>query len=104
MSLALQAKLLRALQEREIEPVGTSRSMKINVRVIAACNEDLAELVREGRFREDLYYRLNVVRVQLPALRQRVEDIPCSRAISWTLPAARTISRRRLFLRRRCRC
>jgi DNA-binding NtrC family response regulator len=76
MSLALQAKLLRALQEREIERVGTSKSMKINARVIAAANEDLQELVREGRFREDLYYRLNVVKLTLPPLRDRKEDIP----------------------------
>jgi two-component system response regulator AtoC len=76
MSMPLQAKLLRALQEREVERVGTSRPMKINVRVIAATNEDLSEMVREGRFREDLFYRLSVVRVNLPALRERVEDIP----------------------------
>ena len=76
MSLPLQAKLLRALQEKEFERVGTSRPMKINVRVIAASNEDLAEMVRDGRFREDLYYRLNVVRVGLPPLRSRPEDIP----------------------------
>jgi DNA-binding NtrC family response regulator len=76
MPLALQAKLLRALQEREIERVGTSRPMKVNVRVLAATNVDLAQLVRAGTFREDLYYRLNVVRVELPALRARSEDIP----------------------------
>jgi DNA-binding NtrC family response regulator len=76
MSMPLQAKLLRALQEREVERVGTSRPMKINVRVIAASNEDLADMVRDGRFREDLFYRLSVVRVKLPALRERVEDIP----------------------------
>jgi two-component system response regulator PilR (NtrC family) len=76
MSLALQAKLLRALQEREIERVGMSKSVKVNVRVIAAANEDLQELVREGRFREDLYYRLNVVKMNLPPLRDRKEDIP----------------------------
>jgi transcriptional regulator with GAF, ATPase, and Fis domain len=76
MSLPLQAKLLRALQEKEFERVGTSRPMKMNVRVIAASNEDLADMVRDGRFREDLYYRLNVVRVGLPPLRSRPEDIP----------------------------
>jgi DNA-binding NtrC family response regulator len=76
MSLALQAKVLRALQEREIERVGTSKPLKINARVIAAANEDLQELVREGRFREDLFYRLNVVRLTMPPLRERKEDIP----------------------------
>ena len=76
MSMALQAKLLRALQEREIEKVGTSRPIKINARVIAATNVDLLKLVKDGGFREDLYYRLNVVRVALPPLRARQEDIP----------------------------
>ena len=75
MPVALQAKLLRALQEREIERVGTSRPMKVNVRIVAATNVDLAELVREGRFREDLYYRLNVVRLTVPPLRERKDDI-----------------------------
>lgn len=76
MTMALQAKLLRALQEREVERVGTSKPLKINARVIAATNEDLQNMVREGTFREDLYYRLNVVRVVLPPLRDRKEDIP----------------------------
>jgi DNA-binding NtrC family response regulator len=76
MPMALQAKLLRALQEREIERVGTSRPLKINTRVVAATNVDLRDMVKEGTFREDLYYRLNVVRVELPPLRARQDDIP----------------------------
>ncbi|MEQ1871620.1 MAG: sigma-54 dependent transcriptional regulator [Vicinamibacterales bacterium] len=76
MSLALQAKLLRALQERQIERVGDSRSVKFDIRVIAATNLDLKKMVKEGTFREDLYYRLNVVPVRLPSLRSRGEDVP----------------------------
>jgi DNA-binding NtrC family response regulator len=76
MSLPLQAKLLRALQEREIERVGESRPTRLDIRVIAASNTDLRKLVKEGTFREDLFYRLNVIPVTVPALRQRREDIP----------------------------
>src|SRR6185295_1191 len=76
MSPALQAKLLRVLQEREFERVGDSHTVKIDVRVIAATHSDLAKMVGEGTFREDLFYRLNVLPVQLPPLRDRREDIP----------------------------
>jgi DNA-binding NtrC family response regulator len=76
MPLPLQAKLLRALQEREIERVGESRPIKFDARVIAASNTDLKKLVKEGTFREDLFYRLNVIPITLPPLRDRREDIP----------------------------
>jgi transcriptional regulator with PAS, ATPase and Fis domain len=75
MPLALQAKLLRVLQEQEIEPLGTNRLTKIDVRVIAATSVDLAARVAEGRFRSDLYYRLNVLQLQLPPLRARLDDL-----------------------------
>lgn len=76
ISLNIQAKLLRVIQEKEVTRVGSSKSIKIDVRIIAATHENLAEAVKEGKFREDLFYRLNVVPIHLPPLRDRKEDIP----------------------------
>lgn len=76
MSLEMQAKVLRALQEREIQKIGGTREIRIDVRIIAATNKNLAQMVAEGTFREDLYYRLNVIELEMPPLRRRTEDIP----------------------------
>lgn len=76
MPLDLQVKLLRALQEKEIERVGGRKTIKVDVRIVAATNRDLEKEVAEGRFRSDLYYRLNIFPISLPALRDRREDIP----------------------------
>ncbi len=76
ISPALQVGLLRVLQDRVYEPLGSTKSVKADVRIVAATNRDLEKLVNEGKFRQDLYYRINVVRLVLPPFRKRKEDIP----------------------------
>jgi DNA-binding NtrC family response regulator len=76
VSIAVQAKLLRVLQDREFEPLGAERTQRVDVRIIAATNRDLRQLVSEGKFLEDLFYRLNVIPIEMPPLRDRREDIP----------------------------
>ena len=76
ISAALQVRLLRVLQEKEFDPLGSVRPVEANVRVITASNKNIGELVKEGKFRDDLYYRLNVVQIILPPLRDRIEDVP----------------------------
>jgi two-component system response regulator AtoC len=87
MDLRLQTKLLQVLQDGEIQPLGSSRTIKVNVRVMAATHRDLTRLIQEGAFREDLYYRLNVIKIVIPPLRERREEI---------LPLAETLLGRHL--------
>src|SRR4029450_10643502 len=76
MPFDMQKKLLRVLQEKEVRPVGGKRTIQVDVRILSASNQDLRRLVAEGKFREDLFYRLNVITVELPPLRDRPEDVP----------------------------
>jgi Nif-specific regulatory protein len=76
MDLQLQSKILRAIQEKEIEPVGSEKTIKVDIRIIAATNKDLEQMVNEGKFRADLFYRLNVINLHIPPLRERKDDIP----------------------------
>ena len=76
LDISLQAKILRALQEKQIRRVGGVREIDVDVRVVAATNRDLLKMSQEGRFREDLYYRLNVLSIELPSLRERRSDVP----------------------------
>ncbi len=89
LPLALQVKLLRLLQQREYSPVGDNRTLKCDIRIVAATNKDLAREVAAGRFREDLFYRLNVIHVELPALRDRLDDVELLAAHFLTLCAQR---------------
>jgi len=76
MPLSMQAHLLRVIESRQVRPVGSNCEIPVNVRIITATNKNLNELVKQGKFREDLYYRLNVVSIRMPSLRERAEDIP----------------------------
>jgi DNA-binding NtrC family response regulator len=89
MSLSAQAKVLRALQENRIQRVGSDRNIKVDVRVVAATNKDLKKEMAEGRFREDLYHRLAVILIEVPALNNRRDDIPLDLGLSKNRPRAR---------------
>ncbi|MDJ0750629.1 MAG: sigma 54-interacting transcriptional regulator [Woeseiaceae bacterium] len=97
MPMRLQVKLLRVLQENQVRPVGSTEAKQINVRVISATHRDLQELMTQGRFREDLYYRLNVVNIKLPTLDERREDIPLLVAHFLQLIAAEAAQERKVY-------
>ena len=97
MPLETQAKLLRVIQERDFMRLGGMETIKVDVRIIAATNVDLRQMMEEGRFREDLFYRLHVISIQLPPLRSARTTSRCWRSTSWPATATRT-GRRRLEL------
>ena len=72
MALPLQTKILRVLQEKEFQPIGSSKTIHLNTKIIAATNQNIEQLIIEGKFREDLYYRLNIMRLNIPSLRERI--------------------------------
>ena len=103
-SPAMQVKLLRVLQELQFEQVGGDKTFKVDVRVILATNEDLSLAVAEGRFRQDLYYRINVINVELPPLRERRSDIRCWPIVPQRAARGHRPQGDRLYATRRSRC
>ena len=96
MSLRTQAKVLRVLQEGEVERIGSQKTIQVDVRVIAATNKNLEDAIEKGEFREDLYFRLSVIPIRVPPLRERAEDMPAARrAFRGPVLARRTTSGRR---------